>query len=1375
MKNILNTIAVLLIMLFALASCGNINNDSEGGKDDEKAPTTNTVGWKKGDLVYYRGDNDIAKESLKERFKNETDVTFGLDGGESGDKLFIVGEYDHEVSKNAYSKMERAFSESSGKTIFTIFTDGNSVAIAYESLVARYAAIDYFFDEYKNLDLSKSGVVASCEIDVSSYIKENRTALREEQYVELSKVLSTEAVNEIRKLYNLYDEKVYTWLTNLYAPDVGGFYYSESARDTIGFLPDLESTAQALIFMSDSGMLADYNAKYRYALPDDMREAILSFAKESHDPTDGYFYHEQWGKNISSNRRGRDLSWATRIISGFGDVPYYDTPNGVKGSNGAPGTAPVSKSLRATNAPVAVSILISTSVPAYLSDVELFKKHLEDDYDWENNSYKAGNAIESELGQIQNAGYKFTEALASFLSSKQKSNGLWEDEITYDSVNGLMKITAVYTSLKKEIPKADKAMESAMQMLKSSDKASHVCSVYNPWEAVSNILISVENVSGREAADALRIPLIEEADELISITFEKMSIFKKDDGGFSYYIKYSAANSQGSPAALEKSIESDVNATNICTNSLINAIFNVLGAEQVSRYTPADFAYLSDMLSRLGVIVKDEILPAEQIDFDEYDKDFGGEDGGVVFYPDDLVETVVGDNETKIDGTYKWYESAIVKNPDPDANSSDLVLYAHAKVDIGAEKSEAQKPTSTRFKIPNAGIEALGNCFVYDADMYFVPGFGKVGSSGKSTSDPILQLFFMTESLPCSSLNFSVYTDNGVDYVKIGENYAGLDGKESNIAGKIPMGKWVNIRVEFYKDYVVDEKGKNVYRPMTKIYVDGKFAGDCDATISNTNSDGVMEYYDRKIDQVSMSHYRFVESAVYYNNVLAERIRKTYVEGENPDAMIDPPIPDEEMRESYGFEDGLLNTSNVVNKVRVVDFGIKKYINASEGQTYNPSISYSITEDPANATNKVLKVVALKSEEFDKPSRTEVNLYNSAADGTDYTFSGDFYYDSQSIGINGDVTQLFFLNSLEGQVYSLRISAKAEKGIFSLSIIENNKASGDTGSGAVIRENIPCNEWFKLKVVFHRTMDPETCGASIYLNDELINDDESYKAAALVDNPVIKVALVHQKTNNSTVYLDDLSFKKSGEVNEYVESEESVASFTEGFNTKYVHSYSYDGTTELNVNDIDPVKMETLYTKFYLVKDPKDKDGKNQVLRAVNKNGGTNAGYTKVDISGDITKGDCYSFETKMYIENATAGYNITQIKFVDKNNGAALSLFVSIDKTTSNLKIATTGSGTFPAAGTNLLADSGISVGKSEWFTLRIEFYHSGKSATAQNTYVKLFVNDILAYDGNAYLAFGYDVDHVELVHYKSAKSSAVLFDDVYMTRSEKAYTKTK
>jgi hypothetical protein len=146
-----------------------------------------------------------------------------------------------------------------------------------------------------------------------------------------------------------------------------------------------------------------------------------------------------------------------------------------------------------------------------------------------------------------------------------------------------------------------------------------------------------------------------------------------------------------------------------------------------------------------------------------------------------------------------------------------------------------------------------------------------------------------------------------------------------------------------------------------------------------------------------------------------------------------------------------------------------------------------------------------------------------------------------------------------------------------------------------------------------------------------------------------------------------------------------------------------------------------------------------------------------------------------MYIETATAGYNLTQIKFVDKNKANALNLYVSIDKNTNNLKIATTGSGVYPSAGTDLLADSGIAVKKSEWFTLRIELYHSGENATAENTKVRFFVNDVLAYDGSAYLAFGYDVDHVELVHCKSAQSSSVLFDDVFLTRSKEAYVKVE
>ncbi len=1339
------------------------DTDTSGDNSENNTDSSEkTEGWSSGDKVYYRGDTNISVGTVADSFLSKMEITLFTDGGSETDKLFILGEYDSPLSVKAYEKLESAAVEAGNKDTFLIYSNGKDVAIAYETLVARYAALEYFFNNFKDLDICKGGVLAVESIDARDYVNEMRAALRGEDISALESVISSGAVNELKKLYSLYDERVYIWLANLYDPDIGGFYYSNSGRNTQGFLPDLESTAQALMFMAESGMLEDYDGVYGVAVTPEMRAAILAFAKNSQDSSDGYFYHPQWGKSISNTRRGRDLSWATRIIAAFGERPLWDTPNGVEGEK--PGEGAVLTSVLRSGMAISVSKIASVSKLEYLQSVELFLKHLEEDFDWETDSYKAGNSIESDLGQIQTAGPLYTEALINFLNSKQKQNGLWEDEISYNSVNGLMKISVVYISLKQAIPNAEQAMDSALRMLKSEDTPSHVCSVYNPWEAVVNVLKSIEKTSGFEAVYQLKSQFREEAEELIRVTVEKISEFKKSDGGFSYYLKYSAPNSQGSAVALEKSAESDVNATMICTNSIVGAMFEAFGIDQVNRYYAVDYALFSDTLYDLGTIIKDKIPEPEEITFDDYDAAWGESEGGVVKYPDDYVENIVGDTDSS-NGIFKWLQSAVVKNPDPDASKGDKVLYVKSNVDVGAQKPLADKPSSTRFKIAYADLAVLGNCFVYDADMYFVPGYGKTNSSGAATSDPILQLFFMGDKDPQASVNFSVYTENNVDYIKIGENHQGLDGKQSNIAGGIPMGKWVNIRFEYYKNYEtieVDSKTVTVFKPVLKIFVDGKFMGDCDATITGLNSSGVIDYYDRKINQVSVSYYRYLASEVYFNNVLVERTRKEYVKGENPDAMIDPPLPDEEMRESYGFEDGLLNTSNVVNKVRVLDFGVKKYINASEGQTYNPYISYSITADPKDAANKVLRVETLKSEEFDKPSRTEVNLYNSSADGTDYIFESKFYYESDAIGINGDLTQILFLNANEGQLYVLRISAKQTNGVFKLSLIENN------GEGKTICENIACDEWFTLKIVFHRTGNAETTGADIYLNGEHVATDTSYKEAALQQSPLIKVALVHQKTNRSTVYLDDISFKKSGSINESVEEDKPIADFTDGFNTKYVHSFTYLGSECLNVADVDPVKMETLYTKFYLYTDPKD--GANQVLRAVNKNGGTNAGYTRVDISGDKTKGDKYTLETRMYIETASTGYNLTQIKFVDKNGGTAFNAYVSIDSATNNLKIATTGSGSFPAAGTNLISTD-ISIKKAEWFTLRVELYHKGNDSTSSNTYLKLYLNDTLAYDGIAYNSLGAEIDFVDLVHCKTAKSSGVYFDDISLTRADLSY----
>ena len=59
--------------------------------------------------------------------------------------------------------------------------------------------------------------------------------------------------------------KILDWLANLYYADIGGFYFSNSARNFNGFLPDLESTVQALGFITNSGMAKSYDGSQSYA------------------------------------------------------------------------------------------------------------------------------------------------------------------------------------------------------------------------------------------------------------------------------------------------------------------------------------------------------------------------------------------------------------------------------------------------------------------------------------------------------------------------------------------------------------------------------------------------------------------------------------------------------------------------------------------------------------------------------------------------------------------------------------------------------------------------------------------------------------------------------------------------------------------------------------------------------------------------------------------------------------------------------------------------------------------------------------------------------------------------------------------------------
>ena len=149
-----------------------------------------------------------------------------------------------------------------------------------------------------------------------AFLRDERTKMREKHFLGVEAKFGKDAADAFRILYDLYDERIYLWLANLWDPEIGAFYYSNSARDTDGYLPDIESTCQAIGFLQYSGIYACCGGTLDSDTPEFMKKKILDFVIRLQDP-DGFFYHPQWGKNIVDSRRGRDLNWALQLSNHF--------------------------------------------------------------------------------------------------------------------------------------------------------------------------------------------------------------------------------------------------------------------------------------------------------------------------------------------------------------------------------------------------------------------------------------------------------------------------------------------------------------------------------------------------------------------------------------------------------------------------------------------------------------------------------------------------------------------------------------------------------------------------------------------------------------------------------------------------------------------------------------------------------------------------------------------------------------------------------------------------------------------------------------------------------------------------------------------------
>ena len=474
------------------------------------------------------------------------------------------------------------------------------------------------------------------ETDMPTSIEEKQAAELagwENRFDVLSDKISADAIAQLKRLYSLYDDSVYKWLANLWDPETGAFYYANSARDYDGFLPDIESTRQLLAIIRTSGMVDIYkteenstdDAAFASVFPKEFADQIVAFVKSCQDPDDGYFYHKQWGKQIGAARRGRDLDQAITLLELFGAEPDY--PTAIDRLEGAGATSSLGVSTVR-----AVSSLVSSAADTqfdFLVSKEACKKYL-DSFDITADSHNTGHTIGSWASQWKASGLidyvcdYFDEiqerVYQEQLARGEKPTGLWQPVINYTSLSGLYKIGGIYSTANRSMNYLDECVESAIECIKQDDYAGIVIYVFNPWAGLNAAIASMKRAVNRGDTrynlDATYTKVRGELAELISVTYDKLHVFAKDSGGFSYNVDTSLSVNQGVFASLGRA-EGDVNATNIATNSIPNMIFNVTNLTRVSKWNSKDFDTFLEIMADAEPI--DKIARVNKvIDFESY-------------------------------------------------------------------------------------------------------------------------------------------------------------------------------------------------------------------------------------------------------------------------------------------------------------------------------------------------------------------------------------------------------------------------------------------------------------------------------------------------------------------------------------------------------------------------------------------------------------------------------------------------------------------------------------------------------------------------------------------------------------------------------------
>ena len=797
----LSLILLVVLLCASLSSCFGKGNKDDDNKNDDQ--TVENLIYNSSTKLYLVYDPEIVPESLVNKivqdysYSNIT-VLGRSKNDEPAEHEIVIGNVGREISNEAYAQLDRIDKNTERDLRFCIYSSGSSLAVAFDADRENYcltAAVDYLLSNYvaEELVLAK-GVAYRESFDLYEYLDELDEAYYQERWNKISKLAGTygnDLVTALQSLYSLYDgEKIITWLSNLYdsnicvcyglygftecqkgsenAPEyckfcgTGGFYYSNSGRDNFGYLPDAESTKQALGFIDDCGIDAGVGGNYRSVVPDWMGKQIVDFIYNLQDPG-GFFFHPQWGKDVSDSRRSRDYNWCTSILKEYGVETKYPTIGDIPVEGTASGFLP---SRFGSSAVTAVSKVVAmesqTEIPPQLASLEAFKEYLIAQ-DVPNKSYVAGNNFSSQSSQIRARGQEYCDMLIDHLNECQYDNGTWHHTINYYAVNGVMKISGVYSGMKAKIPNADLTCKAAFAAVSSDQETGGIVDIWNTWEAVVRVLGNIQNYGdGEEAVEELRQEILASASSAIIASRDKLSAYLKTDGSFSYKKTSSSPTSQGVPVAIPNTNEGDVNATVIGSTYMVSSIFSSLGMKKymVTLCRSKERAVFLDIIEELSPVSKGEAeTGTSPITFD--------------------YETV-GDISSEV-GIGRGPEAIVIGDSRGDGN----VLKYTGGVNPGSEGTY----NDNYLKLSNQGLTTGASCQVFESEFCFLENL---------PSDDSFRIELGNEGDDKNAYRI-IFRQSGED-IQLWESSAGSvsTGIFNYLGVSAKVNEWFKLRIEFY-------------------------------------------------------------------------------------------------------------------------------------------------------------------------------------------------------------------------------------------------------------------------------------------------------------------------------------------------------------------------------------------------------------------------------------------------------------------------------------------------------------------------------------------------------------------------------------------------